>query len=306
MGTITVCDLCGRDAEIAALKANLDQVYERLYETQRKDLAAVRAGMVAALEAEVERLATRLATADERTANVEGDNERLKDWVNDLHSGMYINCVYCGHRYGPADDVPSTMSQVLYDHIAICPEHPLSEARAEIAALKAEVERLGSEHHCRDEEETRNEFAILDALSARSEFLDIPFEDACRDKFPEFVVSKITALKQSRAAVDEALDALHVATAGALWVGVVDGVPYVGDKCGRLSERDLERVVSLANALAAARKGTDDYKCHECCDTGWLMDYALAYDDLKQPALRCRCNPEKVREDAEGEGRDDG
>ena len=24
--------------------------------------------------------------------------ERLKNWVNDLQAGMYINCVYCGHR----------------------------------------------------------------------------------------------------------------------------------------------------------------------------------------------------------------
>ncbi len=63
--------------------------------------------------------------------------KRLQDWVNDLHSGMYINCVYCGHRYGPADDVPSTMSQVLYDHIAVCPKHPLFEARAEIERLRA-------------------------------------------------------------------------------------------------------------------------------------------------------------------------
>jgi len=64
----------------------------------------------------------------------------------------------------------------------------------------------------RDEEETRNEFLVLDALGARDEFLDIPFEgetfmevidDACRDKVPAFVVAKIEALK---AAVDELSD----------------------------------------------------------------------------------------------------
>ena len=26
------------------------------------------------------------------------DREQLKQWVSDCQSGMYINCVYCGHR----------------------------------------------------------------------------------------------------------------------------------------------------------------------------------------------------------------
>ena len=51
---------------------------------------------------------------------------RLRDWVNDLHSGMFINCVYCGHRYGPKDKVPCAMSEVLKQHIEQCPKHPMS------------------------------------------------------------------------------------------------------------------------------------------------------------------------------------
>ena len=42
---------------------------------------------------------------------------RLEKWVDDLQSGMYINCVYCGHRYGPKDEVPTTMADVLKKHI---------------------------------------------------------------------------------------------------------------------------------------------------------------------------------------------
>lgn len=36
--------------------------------------------------------------------------KRLRDWMNDLQSGMYINCVYCGHRYqyGSADIILPT------------------------------------------------------------------------------------------------------------------------------------------------------------------------------------------------------
>ena len=58
----------------------------------------------------------------------------LEQWVHDLQSGMFINCVYCGHRYGPDDEVAPTMQQALYDHIAKCPKHPLS-------AMKRRAER---------------------------------------------------------------------------------------------------------------------------------------------------------------------
>lgn len=54
-------------------------------------------------------------------------------WVSDLQSGMYINCVYCGHRYGPAESTPVAMSTLLTKHIEKCPKHPLSHALATIA-----------------------------------------------------------------------------------------------------------------------------------------------------------------------------
>lgn len=63
------------------------------------------------------------------------ERDKLEVWVNDLHSGMYINCVYCGHRYGPEDEVPATMADALKEHIEQCPKHPMS-------ALKAERDKL--------------------------------------------------------------------------------------------------------------------------------------------------------------------
>lgn len=57
------------------------------------------------------------------------ENERLKGWVSDLQSGMYVNCVYCGHRYGPKDKVPVSMADILKDHIEKCPKHPMSHLR---------------------------------------------------------------------------------------------------------------------------------------------------------------------------------
>jgi len=64
--------------------------------------------------------------------------EQLKSWINDLQAGMYINCVYCGHRYGPDDKVPASMADVLKEHIEQCPKHPLFEANQEIERLKEE------------------------------------------------------------------------------------------------------------------------------------------------------------------------
>lgn len=53
---------------------------------------------------------------------------KLNKWVNDLQSGMYINCVYCGFRYGPGDVTEGTMQMALTVHVKACPAHPLSHA----------------------------------------------------------------------------------------------------------------------------------------------------------------------------------
>ena len=57
---------------------------------------------------------------------IETENVQLMKWVADLQSGMYVNCVYCGHRYGPKDKVPASMADALKQHIAQCPAHPMS------------------------------------------------------------------------------------------------------------------------------------------------------------------------------------
>ncbi len=65
---------------------------------------------------------------------------RLTAWVHDLQRGMYINCVYCGHRYGPDDAVPATMADVLKAHVERCPKHPMSALRRQVAHLEV-IER---------------------------------------------------------------------------------------------------------------------------------------------------------------------
>lgn len=66
---------------------------------------------------------------------------RYKDWVNDLQSGMYVNCVYCGHRYGPEDKVSVSMADALKEHIENCPEHPMSALKAQLAKEKRRAEK---------------------------------------------------------------------------------------------------------------------------------------------------------------------
>ena len=55
--------------------------------------------------------------------------ERLRQWISDLQAGGYVNCVYCGHRYGPAENTPVSLANILKEHIQMCPEHPMSELR---------------------------------------------------------------------------------------------------------------------------------------------------------------------------------
>lgn len=61
---------------------------------------------------------------------------RLRRWISDLQAGMYVNCVYCGHRYGPDDQVPTTMADALKEHIEGCPQHPMHALKARIAELE--------------------------------------------------------------------------------------------------------------------------------------------------------------------------
>ena len=85
--------------------------------------------------------------------------ERLKEWINDLQAGMYINCVYCGHRYGPDTEIPASMADVLKEHIEKCPKHPLFKARQEIKRLEGLIKQAYVEgwNDCDDNEMTGDE-----------------------------------------------------------------------------------------------------------------------------------------------------
>jgi hypothetical protein len=74
--------------------------------------------------------------------SIEQELARYRQWVQDLQAGMFINCVYCGHMYGPDDEVPASMADVLKEHVEQCPEHPMSALKRSHDALVAEKEKL--------------------------------------------------------------------------------------------------------------------------------------------------------------------
>ena len=57
------------------------------------------------------------------------ERDRLQQWVCDLQSGLYVNCVYCGHQYGPEDETPVSRAELLKRHVQECPEHPMSKMK---------------------------------------------------------------------------------------------------------------------------------------------------------------------------------
>ena len=77
-----------------------------------------------------------LTEARTQLAAVTAERDEARQWVRDLQSGMYINCVYCGHRYGPKDSTPASMADVLKQHIERCPQHPLSLVTVERDGLR--------------------------------------------------------------------------------------------------------------------------------------------------------------------------
>ena len=104
--------------------------------------------------------------------------ERYKAWVDDLQSGMYVNCVYCGHRYGPTETTPVSMADALKEHIEHCPEHPASRLRAELEQVKRE--RDAARHDAKGCH-TCAKFRQCDPLSGHAQCLGYKWRGPCAE-----------------------------------------------------------------------------------------------------------------------------
>lgn len=105
-------------------------------------------------------LAARVALAD-ATATIQEMQKRidatvleanwLQRWVGDLQAKTFVNCVYCGHRYGPSETTPVSMADALKLHIEACPKHPMAAYRRKAEAFDAiasQVDRWENEERC--------------------------------------------------------------------------------------------------------------------------------------------------------------
>lgn len=121
---------------LAALLKEADDYVARGYYTSPERYATV----MREQDEAVVRSAKLVGEQGVRIALMTQELERLQRWVNDLQSGMYINCVYCGHQYGPKENTPVSMADVLKAHIAVCPQHPMSALRRELDELQKEYD----------------------------------------------------------------------------------------------------------------------------------------------------------------------
>lgn len=135
-----------KDAEIARLKSEV----ERLESERRRDALDGQATLDEANNAVVQLKKLNIELSDKAgkellgmakaLSSAKAEVERLTQWVHDLQSDMYINCVYCGHRYGPKDKVPCSMAEVLKRHVEQCPKHPMSKLKSDLAAARKELD----------------------------------------------------------------------------------------------------------------------------------------------------------------------
>jgi len=98
--------------------------------------------------------------------------ERLRGWVGDLQSGLFINCVYCGFRYGPGESTPATLPEAgetlaataLREHVEQCQDHPMSRLKKEIERLREAIDHARHESASDPESRwARNATIILNA-----------------------------------------------------------------------------------------------------------------------------------------------
>ena len=109
------------------------------------------------------RFRTLLVDYERQASKADAEIGRLTTWVNDLQSGMYVNCVYCGHQYGPGETTPVTMADALKAHVEQCPKHPMSALRLQLAAMSRDILESHTKMLAQEERERRLREALVGA-----------------------------------------------------------------------------------------------------------------------------------------------
>lgn len=121
-------------AELLADRPGLEGLEEKLGEIQFGGLASSHRGVTTIVMDDA--VYPQLIDAARRGLNLATENRRLRQWVSDMQEGCWVNCVYCGHRYGHEKDTPVAIADVLKAHVEQCPDHPMSELKRRLTKLE--------------------------------------------------------------------------------------------------------------------------------------------------------------------------
>ncbi len=74
--------------------------------------------------------------------------QRLEEWIDKLHNGMEINCMFCGTTLGRRDEeVDETRREAIKRHGMYCPKHPLAALRKAFQQFVLEIECFDNKHN---------------------------------------------------------------------------------------------------------------------------------------------------------------
>jgi hypothetical protein len=106
--------------------------------------------------AAIERLSRKVVELQRELEVQKEANEAMHRWIDDLQSGMFINCVYCGHRFGPDPGTPVSMADILKEHVELCTKHPMVELKKQLHTAKSTAGsyRYERDRLCRQLDET--------------------------------------------------------------------------------------------------------------------------------------------------------
>lgn len=191
-----------------------------------------------------------IAALEAALAEAATTEAKLRTWVDDLHAGMSINCVYCGHNYGPDDEVPASMADVLKEHVEQCPEHPMSALKAQLAAAARNAESVLGWYWCIAEYPDEGWVGPFGSREeAKENALDMGHEATLEDLGCR-QIGDVGSLDSVLAAAD---------LSAAEWILA----PGTGSDCscfGKLCSHDTpaDCIAAVAAAISAAREARED------------------------------------------------
>lgn len=146
-----------------------------------------------------------------------------------IQSGMYVNCVYCGHRYGPGETTPISMADALKTHVEQCPKHPMSALKVERDALQRRVEEA--------EDKVAEKWCNELARHVKPYVEEKPDENIVYT-----VAARLDALEAENVRLQTQYDEMFAAT------------PRVGAEINRLEAELMRRIVRYAGSLPLKRR----------------------------------------------------